>query len=152
MALHTGEAPHMPEQTTWTLDELAALVDLPRRTLRYYIQIGLVDRPDGETRAARYGERHLAQLTRIRRWQDAGLSLERIRELLAGDEDASIPARPRRPGTVEVWSHLLVADGIELQIEPGRAGLTPEQVRALAAAVMNAYTDITQGTGKDDTP
>jgi hypothetical protein len=72
--------------------------------------------------------------------------------LLAGDEDASIPARPRRPGTVEVWSHLLVADGIELQIEPGRAGLTPEQVRALAAAVMNAYTDIAQGTGKDDTP
>lgn len=142
----------MSDQNTWTLDELAALVDLPRRTLRYYIQIGLVDRPDGETRAARYGERHLAQLTRIRRWQDAGLSLERIRELLAGDDDAPVPARPRRPGTVEVWSHLLVADGIELQIEPGRAGLTPEQVRALAAAVMNAYADIAQRTEKDDTP
>jgi DNA-binding transcriptional MerR regulator len=142
----------MSDQPTWTLDELAALVDLPRRTLRYYIQIGLVDRPDGETRAARYGERHLAQLTRIRRWSDAGLSLERIRELLAGEDDGALPARPRRPGTVEVWSHLLVADGVELQIEPGRAGLTPEQVRAFARAVMNAYTEIAQNTEQDDQP
>ena len=43
---------------TLTLDELAALVDLPKRTVRYYIQLGLVDRPEGETRAARYGPRH----------------------------------------------------------------------------------------------
>lgn len=139
----------MTDTPAWTLDELAALVELPRRTVRYYIQIGLVDRPDGETRAARYGQRHLDQLTRIRRWSEAGLSLERIRELLAGDTDAPVPPRPRRPGTVEVWSHLVVADGIELQIEPGRAGLAPEQVRAFAAAVMQAYQAISTGT---DTP
>lgn len=128
---------------TWTLDELAALVDLPRRTVRYYIQIGLVDRPEGGTRAARYGQRHLGQLTRIRRWSEAGLSLERIRELLAG-EAAPVPERPRRPGTVEVWSRLFIADGVELSIEPGRAGLGPEQVRAFAAAVMQAYAAATQ--------
>lgn len=142
----------MTGPTTWTLDELASLVDLPRRTVRYYIQIGLVDRPDGETRAARYGQRHLAQLTRIRRWSDSGLSLERIRELLGTDADAAVPPRPRRPGSVEVWSHLLVADGIEVQIEPGRAGLSPGQVRAFTAAVMEAYTVITQQAEKEDTP
>lgn len=135
----------MTDNPAWTLDELAALVELPRRTVRYYIQIGLVDRPDGETRAARYGERHLDQLTRIRRWSDAGLSLERIRELLGGEGDSAVPPRPRRPGTVEVWSHLVVADGIEIQIEPGRAGLSPEQVRAFAAAVMQAYQAVTSG-------
>ena len=41
------------------------------------------------------------------------MSLERIRELLAGGE-APVPPRPRAAGTVEVWSHLVVADGIEI--------------------------------------
>ena len=76
----------------FALDELAGLVDLPRRTVRYYIQIGLVDRPEGAGRGARYTTRHLDQLLEIRKWQRAGLSLERIRELLKPDADtASMP-------------------------------------------------------------
>jgi hypothetical protein len=43
---------------------------------------------------------------------------------------------------VEVWSHLVVADGVELTLEPGRAGLAPEQVRAYFRAVTQAYTKI----------
>ena len=78
--MKSDEAPQ-----TRSLDELAALVDLPKRTVRYYIQLGLVDRPDGETRAARYGTRHVEQLLQVRKWSDAGVSLERIRELLSGE-------------------------------------------------------------------
>ena len=48
------------------------------------LQIGLVDRPQGETRAARYGSKHLEQLLLIKKWTAAGVSLERIRELLHG--------------------------------------------------------------------
>ena len=87
---------------TLTLDELAALVDLPKRTVRYYIQLGLVDRPEGETRAARYGPRHAEQLLQVRKWADAGVSLERIRELLSG-EPPPVPPRVHAPGTVELW-------------------------------------------------
>ena len=32
---------------SFTLDELCTLTDLPRRTVRYYVQIGLVPRPAG---------------------------------------------------------------------------------------------------------
>jgi hypothetical protein len=46
---------------------------------------------------------------------------------------------------VEVWSHLVVAPGVELTIEPGQAGLAPEQVRALFRAVMTAYSQIQKG-------
>lgn len=46
----------------YTLKELCAKVDLPIRTVRYYVQIGLIDKPEGETRAARYGDTHLDQL------------------------------------------------------------------------------------------
>ena len=128
---------------TFTLDELSALAELPRRTVRYYIQIGLLERPDGVGRGAHYGQRHLEQLLEIRKWTQAGLALERIRELLATEGDgAPLPPVPRRAGTVEVWSHVVVDDGVELTVEPRRAGLSPEQVRALAEGVSALYTKI----------
>lgn len=126
---------------SFTLDELSTLVDLPKRTVRYYIQLGLVDRPEGETRAARYGPRHVEQLLVVRKWTDAGVSLERIRELIAG-EAPTVPPRPRVAGTVEVWSRVVIADGIELELEPSRAGLSPEAARALFDGVMKLYRDI----------
>ena len=125
----------------FTLNELCTLADLPVRTVRYYVQIGLVDRPEGETRAARYGRRQLEQLLSIRKWTAAGVSLERIRELLRG-EDAPVPPRVRQPGSVEVCSHLLVADGVEVVIEPGRAALSPEQVRDFVKGVMALYGQV----------
>lgn len=128
---------------THTLSELCLLADLPARTVRYYVQIGLVDRPEGETRAARYGARHLEQLLLIKKWTAAGLSLDRIRELLHGAE-APPPPRPRQPGSVEVCSHILIADGIELVIEPGRAGLSPERLRQFLAGALALHAQITE--------
>ncbi len=126
---------------TYVLSELCALVDLPVRTVRYYVQEGLVDRPQGETRAARYGERQLEQLHLIKKWTAAGLSLDRVRELLAG-EDPDVPERTKRRGAVEVVSRLTIDDGIELVIEPSRAGLTPEQVRAFSREVMRIFDEL----------
>jgi len=120
---------------TFTLDELCTLAGLPRRTVRYYVQIGLVDRPVGETRAARYAGEHLAQLLRVRALSQAGVSLERIREVLAGAQPP-VPVRPRAPGATEVRSHVHLAPGVELQVSPEEAGLSPDQLRRLVAAVV----------------
>ena len=65
-----------PSIRTYSLDELCTLSELPKRTVRYYIQLGLVDRPVGETRAAHYSVRQLEQLLLIRKWSQAGVSLE----------------------------------------------------------------------------
>ena len=131
-----------------SVHDLCLLADVPLRTLRYYIQQGLVDRPEGETRSARYSPRHLEQLLLIRKWSTAGVSLDRIRELLQGQE-APVPERPRRPGSVEVRSHLTIADGIELVIEPSRAGLTPEQLRRLAREIMALHKKVTTDEAPD---
>ena len=48
---------------SYSIDELAALAELPRRTVRYYIQQGLVDRPIGEKRAAYYTASHHGSLS-----------------------------------------------------------------------------------------
>ena len=135
----------------YPLADLCSLADLPIRTARYYIQIGLVDKPSGSTRAAVYGAKHLEQLLLIKKWTTAGVSLERIRELLHGAE-APVPPRPFVAGAVEVRSHLIVADGVEVVIEPGRAGLSPEQVRRFTRAVMAAFESIKNDAaqGHDD--
>jgi DNA-binding transcriptional MerR regulator len=128
----------------FTLDELSALSELPRRTVRYYIQIGLLDRPAGVGRGAHYSQHHLEKLLEIRKWTRAGLSLERIRELLSPASDGAPvpPVPPRHAGSVEVWSHVVLGDGVELAVEPKRAGLSPEQVRALAQGVSELYAKI----------
>lgn len=131
-------------EKSYSLDELCVLVDSPKRTIRYYIQQGLVDRPIGETRSAHYTMRHLEQLLMIKKWAAAGVALERIRELLHG-EPAPISPRPRAVGSVEVCSHLTVTDGIEVVIEPGRASLSPEQVRRFIKGVMSVFAEVRSG-------
>lgn len=129
--------------TTYTLDEVAALAGTSGRTVRYYIQLGLVDRPDGETRAATYGPRHLERLIQVRKWQEAGLSLDEIREAIdSGRRPGPAAAKAKSSGSVEVWSHLTLAEGVELHIEPGRAGLRPEEVRKLFREALRAYETI----------
>ena len=133
------------------LDEVCTLTALSKRTVRYYIQIGLVDRPLGSKRGAYYVQRHIDQLMTIRRWRDAGVSLERVRQLMGtkDPQDLLPPPIRRKAGAVEVWSHVVLGDGLELHIEPGLAGLCPEQVRALAREVMRVTDEIKHGTQSD---
>lgn len=135
-----------PDVKKFSLDDLCTLSDTSKRTVRYYMQIGLVNPPIGSTKAAHYLHQHLEQLLTIRKLSDAGVSLERIREVLSG-EAPPLPPRQRQSGSVEVRSHLFIADGVELEISPEQAGLSPEQVRTLVRAVMKAYEDL-QGETK----
>lgn len=137
-----------PTPARYSIDELSTLAGLTPRTVRYYIAEGLLERPVGEKRGAHYLPSHLERLLLIRRWSDAGLSLERMRELLDGAAEDP-PPRAVRAGSVEVWSRVTLADGLELQIEPGRAGLSPEQLRALVREVTAAYRRV-RGSGKDE--
>ena len=132
----------MNEQRTFTLDEIASLAELPRRTVRYYIQTGLVDRPQGLGKGAFYTQHHVEQLVLVRKWQLAGLSLDKIGDVLKQQASGPLPPTPRRAGTVEVWSHLVVAEGVEVNLEPSRAGLSPEQVRAFFRGVTQLYQQV----------
>lgn len=128
---------------TFTLDQLCTLAAVPKRTVRYYIHIGLLHRPEGENRGARYLNSHLEALLRIKQLTEAGISLDRIREVLSGEPPA-VPPRPQAFGAVEVKSHIRIAPGIEIQVSPEQAQATPVQVRALAKEVLAAWNRITK--------
>lgn len=133
-----------------SLQQLCERADVPGRTVRYYIQKGLLPPPEGEKRGAWYGDRHLADLLRIRAWQETGLSLEAIAGLL--DARREPPLSPARPGAIEVRSHLTVAEGIELVVSPDRARLTQDQLRQLFRLVQDAVANLPEhhSTSGDD--
>ena len=123
------------DNKTFKLDELAQLTGLPVRTIRFYIQKELLYRPEGDGRGSHYTTDHLERLLEIKKLSGAGVSLERIREILTGTE-SPVPPRPRAAGTVEVRSHVLIAPGVELQINPDEATWPPEKIRELVREVM----------------
>lgn len=132
-------SPPLPPR--YSIDELSTLAGITPRTVRYYIAQDLLERPYGEKRGAHYGPPHLQRLLQIRRWTDAGLSLERIRELIDGAPEDP-PRRAPPAGAVEVWSRITLADGLEIHLEPGRAGLSPEQARALVRGLTALYRQV----------
>lgn len=101
---------HVPTGAHWTMDELvrraaAALAgpaypgspngrvrDVPdRRTVRWYVTIGLVDRPAAmQGRTALYDTRHLLQIVAVKRRQAQGRSLAEIQAELAGATDETL--------------------------------------------------------------
>lgn len=132
----------MNEETPrYSMSELCQLTDMSLRTVRFYIQRGLLDRPEGEKRGAWYTTRHLEQLLEIRKWTAAGLSLEAITRLRDGQGEPP-PVRPQPVGSIEVRSHLLVAEGVEVVVSPQRAHLSPEQLRHFLRQVGEVYQNI----------
>ena len=129
-----------------SLQQLSEQADVPVRTIRFYIQKGLLQGPEGEKRGAYYTQAHLSDLLRVRQWQAAGLSLDAIADLLQAR--TAPPVSPVRPGAVEVRSHLIVADGLELVVAPERAGLTQAQLRALFKTIQETYAQLAGPDGQ----
>lgn len=129
-----------------SLQQLSDRSELSGRTIRFYIQKGLVPGPEGETRGAFYTESHLAELLRIKTWQETGLSLDAIHDLLQAR--STPPVSPVRPGAVEVRSHLMVAEGLELVVAPERSGLTQSELRQLFRQIQDAYQQIVNAKDK----
>lgn len=64
----------------YTAADLARLGGVSLRTVRFYVQQGLVDPPWGRGPGAHFGDRHLHQLRRARALQAAGLDNAAIRQ------------------------------------------------------------------------
>lgn len=70
-------------QTEWKLAELAAAVGVSPRTVRYYVQRGLLPAPPFRGPDTVYGEEHLLRLKAIRALQAKFLPLDAIQVELA---------------------------------------------------------------------
>lgn len=108
----------------YAIGDLAALGGVSRRTVRYYVQGGLIPPPEGLGRGNHYGPEHLDALLRVKALQEAGHTLEQIRGAQRWPDIAS--AAPRHPPAAaphdeaapvqSVWRRLPLARGVELHV------------------------------------
>src|SRR6185503_1094737 len=64
------------------IEDLAELGGVTRRTVRYYVQEGLLPAPLGVGRGRHYGPEHLERLLHVKALQEDGLPLSEIRRRL----------------------------------------------------------------------
>jgi DNA-binding transcriptional MerR regulator len=108
------------EDPRYSIDELADLGGVSRRTVRYYIQEALIPPPLGVGRGRHYERAHLDALLQVKAMQEAGRSLDEIRRARAGRrpraalavaDPAPPPALPR-----SLWRRFELAPGVELHV------------------------------------
>ncbi|MDR3203693.1 MAG: MerR family transcriptional regulator [Deltaproteobacteria bacterium] len=124
------------EESSFTLERLAALTGLSRRTVRYYIQIGILSHPLGEGRGAYYTLEHLEQLLKIKKLTSAGYSLEAVRRLIEENQEEKESPKHPKIGSLEVRSHVYLAPGIEMVFSVEQSGLTAKEIRALIEEIF----------------
>jgi DNA-binding transcriptional MerR regulator len=130
--------PMSSHENKLTIDEVSGLTAVSPRTIRFYIQKGLVDRPVGQRKAAHYTREHVRQLLEIEKWKAAGVSLEAIRGIMTGEltgPDAAALPRTRRAGEIRICSRVWLAPGLELHLDPSELKLDNNQLRQLAGQI-----------------
>lgn len=121
----------MPEEPRFSIQDLADLADVSRRTVRYYVQEGLLPAPLGVGRGRHYGREHLDRLLQVKALQASGRTLGDIR----GGGDPSHHASASRQLAVperSIWRRLEIAPGVELHVSGGTTIPSPSRLRELA--------------------
>lgn len=128
----------MEPEGRYGIEELADLGGVTRRTVRYYVQEGLLPPPRGLGRGRHYGEEHLARLLKVKALQEQGLPLTAIREAVdgAGKKRAGAAwARSMEPPVAlprSAWSRLELVPGVELNVSSAYRLPSPARIRELA--------------------
>jgi DNA-binding transcriptional MerR regulator len=122
------------EDVRYAIGDLAELGGVSRRTVRYYVQEGLLPAPFGVGRGNHYGREHLEQLLRVKTLQESGRTLEEIRDALGTD------GRRRRTAVVlptvqpdrTLYRRITLAPGVELHVASDVRLPSPGQLLELA--------------------
>jgi DNA-binding transcriptional MerR regulator len=119
------------------IEELADLGGVTRRTVRYYVQEGLLPPPLGLGRGRHYGEQHLERLLKVKALQEQGMPLAAIREAIdgGGRKQAMAGAMAETTPTIlprSAWSRLELVPGIEVNVSSAYRLPSPGRIRELA--------------------
>ena len=127
----------MTSAVRYAIGDLARLAGVSRRTVRYYVQEGLIPPPLGVGRGNHYGPEHLEQILRVKAMQEAGQTLDEIRGAPA-ERPAALLKRRREDGDRvqlerSLWRRLTLAPGVELHVSGNVRLPSPGKLHELAA-------------------
>jgi DNA-binding transcriptional MerR regulator len=136
------------EQALYNADELADLGGVTRRTVRYYVQEGLIPAPLGVGRGRHYSRAHLDRLLEVKAQQEAGLTLDDIRARRAPRPGGGEP----RPATARLlprsaWRRFELAPGVELHVASDIRLPAPGRLEELVEWCQVHLSRTTEGEG-----
>ena len=141
----------MTSAARYAIGDLARLAGVSRRTVRYYVQENLIPPPQGVGRGDHYGPEHLERILRVKAMQEAGNTLDEIRQAYSQSglkhDTAARPERAGGPGVRRhslppqdqpmspersIWRRLTLAPGVELQVAANVRLPSPGRLQELA--------------------
>ena len=140
----------MRERDEYSISELQALTGLSGRTVRYYVQEGLLPAPLGVGRGQHYGAAHLERLLEVKRLQQIGRALDEIRRELRGEP--APPAARRQAASVRhsVWRRLVLLPGVELHVAAAVPLPPAAQLDEITRALRRAFASASDGQEDGD--
>ncbi|MBW1990539.1 MAG: MerR family transcriptional regulator [Deltaproteobacteria bacterium] len=123
----------MKEKNTYSIGELAELAKVSRRTVRFYVALGLISPPLGRGRGRHYTDQHLQEILTIRRLQARGVSLAelQVRRQQQG-RLAWMAEPPPAPLPARMVTRITLDEGVVLEFAHDLTGLTPGEMLELA--------------------
>jgi DNA-binding transcriptional MerR regulator len=128
------------ERKKYTIDELSELTGFTRRTVRYYIQEGLLEPPAGRGRGGFYYDSHLERLKLIKSLTEKGMGLATVMEYLAAG-DIEVPELSR-----EVWAKYEIVPGLEIDV---RRDIEENVAKKIAEALKTVRAIFREAAGND---
>lgn len=124
----------------YTIEDLTELTGYTRRTIRYYVQEGLIEPPAGRGRGGFYYDSHLQRLRQIKSYQEKGLGISAMASLLK--KESPEPAIPSR----EVLIRYEIIPGIEINVSREMEIKEPKKI----LEILKIAKAIAKGQVKDE--
>ena len=122
----------MSDDPRYSIQDLADLADVSRRTVRYYVQEGLIPAPLGVGRGPHYAQAHLQRLLQVKELQSSGCTLDEIRATVDGGAERRTTGETVALPDRSLWRRLQLAPGIEIHVENHITLPGPNRLRELA--------------------
>ena len=139
----------------YSIHDLEKAAGVPMRTLRHWVNEGVIARPIGRGRTARYTDGHLVNALVVKHLRETKLSLKAIRKRtakLSNDEMRALLPPPTRATTPEgiptpppeptypffTWQVVTLMSGLSLMVNPERPA-----VRRVADEIYRYYGEKT---------
>ena len=113
------------EKERYSIEEICEKSGFTRRTVRYYISKGILEPPAGRGRGGFYFDSHIKRLQEIKGFQDQGLLLSTIREMLKTAPFSGPPVER------EIWIRHPLAPGLEIHVTRDLETKKRKQIEAI---------------------
>ena len=125
-----------------TIEDLANQSGLPLRTLRFYIQEGILQRPDTRGKFARYSQQHLDRIELIRRLKDLRTPIQEIKQMLENISEEELHQLLK-------YQDMVASQFTTLQTGPLNERRISEAGKSALDYIQNIFPDIAKDASGD---